>query len=179
MDTPVPMSLLRELLDIASHAPSAGNARPWQFLVVDDGDLLAAMAEINRQGSMARHAPVGVLVCSHVDRGNLQGFWTQDCAAVTQNLLLAAHDRGLGAVWTGLFPVRGRVEATRELFHLGDSVMPFALVLLGYPARRSSDPPPRGEFTIRYNRWNDVRSFDDAARASADTSRTVERLTRS
>lgn len=175
-DAQVPMYLVRDLITVASLAPSAGDARPWQFIVIDDPELMAAMAEINRHGGAARNAPLGILVAGDLDRELIPGFWSQDCAAVTQNLLLLAHNSGLGATWTGLYPVRKRVRETRDILGLPDRVVPFSFVVLGYPARRPTYEKLSPTVDIHYNRWSDRETFADAARASATS---LERITRS
>ena len=62
-DKPVPGDLIDKLLAAAMSAPSARNAQPWQFIVVDDRALLAKIAHINPNAHMAEHAPAGILIC--------------------------------------------------------------------------------------------------------------------
>ncbi|MCO5384170.1 MAG: nitroreductase family protein [Methanosarcina barkeri] len=59
----------------------------------------------------------------------------QDCSAATQNLLLAAHAVGVGAVWTGIYPIKDRIEGFRKAFGLPEHVIPLAFVPIGYPAQ--------------------------------------------
>lgn len=175
-NTEVPLSLVKELITVASHAPSAGNGQPWHFIVVDDRQLMNEMAQINRHGEMAREAPVGIVVVGNLDKERIPGFWSQDCAAVTQNLLLVAHDRGLGATWTGIYPVRNRVEGVKKLFMLPGNSVPFSFVVLGYPARRESLVPRSEQAPVHYNHWSDRATFNDVTRASSSP---LERITRS
>ena len=97
-EQPVPDALVTDLLRAAMAAPSAGNQQPWQFVVVRDHAILEVVATANPYGGMARDAQVVVIVCGDLEREERPGFWVQDCAAATQNLLLAAHAAGLGAV---------------------------------------------------------------------------------
>jgi len=64
-----------------------------------------------------------------------QGFWVQDCSAAVQNMLLAVHGLGLGAVWTGIYPMQDRVNGFIDLFNLPQNVIPLALVVIGHPAQ--------------------------------------------
>ena len=76
-----------------------------------------------------------------------------DCAAAAQNILLAAHGLGLGALWTGVYPRENRVEGLREIFGIPDHVVPHSLMLIGYPAE---SPEPVDRFDpkrIHHNRW--------------------------
>lgn len=131
---PVSDDDVRRLLDAAMIAPSAGNARPWQFIVVDDPDLLQRVPEINPFAAMAPRSPVSIVVCGDTAAEKYPGFWVQDCSAAVQNLLLAATGLGLGAVWTGIYPMEERVRGFRELLRMPDHVVPLALVVLGHHA---------------------------------------------
>src|SRR5574337_281182 len=100
----VPELLLRELAELANWAPSAGNLQARDFIVVRDESTRRALAHAADQIELAQ-APVVVAVCTNALRNTKYGargrdlFSVQDAAAATENLLLAAHDRGLGAVW--------------------------------------------------------------------------------
>lgn len=84
---------------------------------------------------MCVDAPVSIVVCGDLSLERYPGNWIADCSAATQNLLLAAHALGLGAVWTGLYyPEADRIDGFRRLLGLSDSVVPLALVPVGYPA---------------------------------------------
>ncbi len=133
-DAPVAPELVDELLDAAMHAPSAGNQQPWHFVVITERSLLDAIPSFHPYAVMLHQAPVAVLVCGDPRREKYPGHWPQDCAAATQSLLLAAHDRGLGAVWVGVHPVAAREEGMRALLGIPAEVVPFALVPLGHPA---------------------------------------------
>ncbi|MFH1572205.1 MAG: nitroreductase family protein, partial [Gemmatimonadota bacterium] len=80
-------------------------------------------------------APVSVVVCGDLSLEKYPGNWIADCSAATQNLLLAAHARGLGAVWTGLYPEPDRIAGFRRLLGLPEHVVPLALIPMGYPTR--------------------------------------------
>lgn len=152
--TPIERATLTELMEIAMHAPSAGNQQPWQLVAIDDRAVLTAFTQINPYGSAAKHAPAGVLVCGDTSLERFPGFWVQDCSALTQNLLLAAHIKGLGAVWTGIYPLEDRVRGTKALLGLPEHVFPMSLVLLGYPTRRleAADDRNRPE-RVHWNKW--------------------------
>lgn len=122
------------LLDAAMNAPSAGNEQPWHFLVIRDEGTRSKVPEIHPYAKMAVHAPVSILVCGDEALQKYQGYWVQDCSAATENLLLAARALGLGAVWCGVYPIDERVSGFRKLCGVPDSIVPFALVPLGYPA---------------------------------------------
>ncbi|MCC4765872.1 nitroreductase family protein [Methanosarcina sp. DH1] len=135
-DRPVPRELVTELLRAAMSAPSAVNAQPWIFIVIDDRKLLDEIPTFSPFAGMCREAPLAILVCGDITLEKAPGYWVQDCSAATQNLLLAAHDAGLGAVWTGIYPMKDRIEGFRKNFDLPENVIPLALVPVGYPGQK-------------------------------------------
>ena len=76
-----------------------------------------------------------------------------DCAAAVQNLLLAAHALGLGAVWTGVYPREERAEALSRLLGLPENVVPHSLIVLGYPAEQPRTEDRYREDRVHRNRW--------------------------
>jgi nitroreductase len=77
----------------------------------------------------------------------------QDCAAATENLLIAAEARGLGAVWLGVYPREDRVASIQALLSLPDNVVPLSVVPVGYPAQHPG-PADRFDSTrIHLERW--------------------------
>ncbi|MFH0914882.1 MAG: nitroreductase family protein [bacterium] len=152
-DKPVSDDLVTELLRAAMAAPSAQNQQPWQFVVVRDKDLLEGLAAAQPYAGMTRDAQVAVVICGDLRREKSPGFWVQDCAAATENLLIAANAAGLGAVWTGTYPREERVANVRALLDLPDHIIPFAVVPIGYPAEH---PAPAERFDARRihnDRW--------------------------
>ncbi len=150
---PVPQDLVQKLLAAAMQAPSARNQQPWQFVVIDNQATLAKIAEINPNAWMAKGAPLAILVCGDQTLEESPGYWVVDCAAATENLLLAAHALGLGAVWTGVYPREPRMEGLRKLVGLPENVIAHSLVVLGYAAERA---PPENRYRaerVRRNRW--------------------------
>lgn len=140
---PVPEPLLRELIELANWAPSAGNLQARDFILVRDAATRQSIARVADQQELAQ-APVDVVVCTNASRITKYGergrelFMIQDAAAATENLLLAAHERGLGAVWMGSFDE----DALRKILKLPRHVRPVTLIALGWPAE-TPEPPER------------------------------------
>lgn len=152
-DRPVPEELVQKILAAAMSAPSARNAQPWQFVVIEDRRILREIARINPNASMAADVLLGILVCGDLELEKSPGYWVVDCAAAAQNMLLAAHGLGLGAVWTGVYPRQERMDGLRRLCHVPEGVMPHSLVLIGYPAEaREAEDRYRPE-RIHRDRW--------------------------
>lgn len=131
---------LETMLRAAMMAPSAGNAQPWHFVVVDDRALLDAVPAFSPYAAMAKHAPLGILICGDLSQEKYPGYWVQDCSAAMQNLLLAAHGLGYGAVWTGVYPMPDRVRGFKELLGLPHHLIPLGFAVMGRPDQSPSHP---------------------------------------
>lgn len=155
-DQPIEKETVDTLLRAAMAAPTAGNKQPWRFVVVDDRKLLDYIGEHNPTMTMAKHAPLAVVMCGDPDAtfpGEGRDYWVQDVSAATENLLLAAHALGLGAVWCGIYPMSERVADFSQLLKLPDNIVPMACVVIGYP---SASPTPKDKWNpdnVRYNSW--------------------------
>lgn len=145
------------LLRAAMAAPTAGNKQPWRFVVVDERAKLDSIASKYNSMTMAAEASLAVVMCGEPAAtfpGDGQGYWIQDVSAATENLLLAAHSIGLGAVWCGIYPIPERVRGFSELLNLPDSIVPMACVCIGYP---SGEITPKDKWKpeyIHYNSWH-------------------------
>lgn len=128
---------IRILLEAAMMAPSAHNCQPWHFVVVRSRKLKEAVSQLHPYIHMANKAPLGILVCGNTQLEKTPGFWVQDCAAATQNLLLAATEIGLGAVWTGIHPLKERAKEFQKLFNLPNHIPPLGYIVLGHPAQEN------------------------------------------
>lgn len=150
---PVSEETIKQLLEAAMSAPSANNRQPWQFVVIDDRELLDAITEVHRYAQMLKEAPLAILVCGDLQRAKHQDYWVLDCSAATENLLLAAHALGLGAVWLGVYPNEKRVEGVRRLVCLPEQLEPFSLISIGHPAEQK---PPSARYDaerVHRNQW--------------------------
>lgn len=150
---PVPDPLIREILGAAMRAPSAGNEQAWQFVVITERRLLDEIPRFHPYADMVRQSPAAILVCGDLHLEKYKGYWVQDCAAATQNLLLAAHAKGLGAVWVGIYPKEDRVERMRGLLGLPPHVVPMALVPLGHPAEQIPPEERYNPAKVHRNGW--------------------------
>lgn len=149
---------IQTLLRAAMAAPSAGDFKPWHFIIVMDEARRTALAKAHGHADMLIKAPVGFIVCgeptlSFPDQPAISDYWIQDAAAATENLLLAAVGLGLGAVWCGVFPVAERVQSFRRILEIPERVIPFSLVPVGYPAERKEPRTQYDENRVHTNSW--------------------------
>lgn len=146
------------LLTAAMAGPSAVNARPWSFLVVRDRDTLDKMADANgRAAAPLKEAALAILVCGDLARAfpKAPNYWITDASIAAQNILLAAHERGLGGVWLGTWPQEEKMARQRELFALPENIIPYAILALGHPAEdRAGQPhPDYEEDRVHFEKW--------------------------
>ena len=135
-DRSVPASLQQAILHAAMSAPTAVNKQPWEFILVDDRALLSRLADALPYAKMTAQAPMAIVVCGNPDRfldGENSTLWEQDLSAASENILLAAHALGLGAVWTCLYPYHDRTEAVSKILKIEKGIIPFSLIPIGYP----------------------------------------------
>lgn len=132
---PVSDETVHALLHAAMSAPSAANQRPWHFVVIRDRRLLDAIPTFHPYSGMLKGAQLAIAVCATSELGAFKDYWVQDCAAATQNILTAAVAQNLGAVWLGVYPKQNVTELS-ELLQLPDTITPFSLVSIGYPAEQ-------------------------------------------
>ena len=150
---PISPEIVQHLLQAACQAPSAGNQQPWQFVLLDDRKILNVIHTFHPSAKMLTDADRAILVCGDLNLEKFKGYWMIDCAAATENILLAAHSLGLGACWLGLYPREGRVAGMRKLLHLPSNIIPFALVALGHPAEIKAREDRYNLSRIHHNKW--------------------------
>ena len=154
-DQPVEQEKIDIMLKAAMAAPTAVNMQPWHFIVIDDAKTIGLLS-----GKQPTNAPLMIAVCGDTDKttmpdgnGKLPDFWVQDASAATENLLLAAHALGLGAVWTAAYPSMERCAEIANVLSCPQNIIPLAIVRIGYP---DESPEPKNKFkeeNISYNKF--------------------------
>lgn len=150
---PVTEGEVRRLLEAGMAAPSAGDERPWHFVVIRERALREQVPSFHPYAQMVAEAPVAVLVCGEQGLEKHKGYWVQDCSAATENILIEAVELGLGAVWLGIHPVADREAGCRRLLGIPDDVTPFALIAVGRPAERKEPARRYSERRVHRDRW--------------------------
>lgn len=133
----VPDMLVGELLHAGMAAPTALNAQPWHFIVIRDRDVLKSLSVASPHTGVLADAPLAIAVCGDMNKKlkSAEGvYWQHDVCAATENILLAAHGLGLGATWTGCYPVEERYQLARKVLSLPDNIVPVSIIAIGYPA---------------------------------------------
>ncbi|MCR4914791.1 MAG: nitroreductase family protein [Prevotella sp.] len=144
------------LLRAGMAAPTAVNKQPWHFVAITSRDKLKELAATNPNARMLEHAPLTIVVCGDMQKaleGEGRQLWIQDCSAATENILLAAHALGLGAVWTALYPRDDRTRGAIEVLKLPKHIVPLCAIIIGYPAEQ---PEPKDKWkpeNVSYNEF--------------------------
>ena len=144
------------LLRAAMAAPSAINKQPWAFIVVTDESLIARLGEALPYSRCTNHPACAIIPCGDLSKsieGEMAAFWVNDVSAATENLLLAAHSMGLGAVWTGLHPDMNRAKLVQDMLGLPEHIIPLCVVPVGVPAEQPAVKNKYNPDNIHYNVW--------------------------
>ena len=145
LDRPVEEDLIANILDASRWAPSGLNNQPWHFVVVRDREIAGSLAGCTRYNSIVHSAPL--LIAVFLDRDVMYDHTkdVQACGAAIQNMLLATHGMGLGAVWLG--EILNQKDEVRDILNAPESLELMAVVAIGYPAAGSSRSSGRREIS--------------------------------
>ena len=142
------------MLRAAMQAPSATNQQPWEFLVIDDKETIVKLAEFSPYAKMLPGAPRAMVI---LEKQGMRAplFTEQDLGAAVQNLMLQAVEDGLGSVWMGVGRGTEREEFLTEMFNLPETVKPFAVLAIVYPADENANKfvDRYDEARVHYNKY--------------------------
>lgn len=147
----IPNHITEKLLEAAMYAPSARNTQSWQFVVINNRKILDNLAVIHPYAGMLAEATEAIVVCGDKTTENNEAYLAINCAASTQNILLAAHAMELGSVWLGVYPKTERINAITSLLNLPQYVLPVSLIALGWPGEEKLKPERFNKDKIHYN----------------------------
>lgn len=144
---------LKAIFKAGFSAPSAHNFRPWHFVAVREKSSLESIAKFHPYGKMLPKAGCGIIVCGDNERQKTTGFLVEDCSAAIQNMLLAAHGLGLGAVWCGLYPVPQLTKSMAELLNLPSTIIPVGMIALGHKNEEREAPDRYDDSKVHFEQW--------------------------
>ncbi len=145
-DQPVEKEKIDQLLRAGLAAPSAMNKQPWKIVALTNKEKIKELADSTGKPPIAK-STLTIIVCGDMTKtsGNADDlWWTEDCGAVTENVLLAATAQGLGAVWCGTWPDPNRYNKARQVLGLPENLVPYSMIAIGYP---DENPTPKDKFT--------------------------------
>ncbi len=167
-DQPVEPEKLQAVLEAVRQAPSWSNLQCWQLVIVESQESRDKISELSfvesffatygyktnpAQKALAQ-APVVIIACADpVKSGNLhdQQYYLADMGIASENLMLAAHDQGLGTVFVGVY----HEEQIKALLGIPDNIKIVGLFPLGYPAGEVKGGPSRKQLSdfVHYGKW--------------------------
>jgi len=149
---------MNQILRAGMAAPTAVNSQPWEFIVVTEQSLLDRLAEDLPYAKMSKNAAAVIVVCGNIEKSltkqNNDPYWSLDCSAATENILLASQALGLGGVWTAVYPDEGRMKSVSKILNLPEHIKPFNVIPLGHPAKDGKTIDKYKEERIHFNAWN-------------------------
>ena len=144
---------LTTILKAGFQAPSAHNREPREYIVIKDEEILNKIPTFHPYTKMLPKAKCGIVVCGNKEKQSKEGFLALDSAASMQNMLLAAHGLGVGAVWCGLYPVPELMEPMSKLLGLPEAIIPISMVVVGVKDKDSKSIDRYNEDNIHYDKW--------------------------
>lgn len=150
---PISEEITQILLKAGMQAPSTRNCQPWHFVVFTDRTLMDIIPTFHPYAKSMLSAPLAILVCGDDKLTARPNGWRVDCSAAIENILLAAHALGLGAVWMAIDPDAQRLEGMRRLVQFPSEVTPFGLISIGYPDEKPVIEERFNPQRVHYNKW--------------------------
>ena len=146
------------LIEAALRAPSSRGINPWEFILVDDPELLGRLSQSKQHGSeFLKGAPLGIVVCADSTRSDV---WVEDCSIAAIIIQLTAVSLGLGSCWAQIRNRQHDAEKSaetyiRELLGLPERIRVETILGIGHPAEKKS-PVSADKLQhdkIKNNRW--------------------------
>jgi len=128
----VPEDVRENLLRAAMSAPTE-EQKPWHFVLLSDEKALKDLTILVHERDTVQMAPLAIVICADEMEQASMAHWAIDCAAAAENLVVAAHAKGLGSTWVRIFPSKERMRTVGELLGVPDHVTPFAAIFVGRP----------------------------------------------
>jgi nitroreductase len=134
------------LIEALLRSPSSRGINPWEFVVVDDRELLAGLSRAKEHGAeFLKNAPLAIVVCADETRSDV---WIEDCSIASIIVQLVALSVGLGSCWA---QIRKRMhedgrpaeEYIRELLGLPDHFKVESIIGIGHPAETKRPVPAK------------------------------------
>lgn len=134
LDKKIDYDTLVDLCRYAEAAPSARRQESREYIIIDDQAIINELSLVSKGSMILSECNTVIAVIGK----NPEGLTTphmqpQDLSAATENILLAATQKGLGSCWIGIYPLEDRLEAAGKILNIKDNKFVFSLVALGYP----------------------------------------------
>lgn len=146
---------LKTILKAGFQAPSAHNYQPREYVVIKDKEIIEEITNFHFYTKMLPSAGCGIVVCGDTRKQEEIGFLVEDCSASIQNMLLAAHGLGLGAVWCGLYSEEKLTKPMSQLLELPNYLLPIGMVVVGTKDGEKKPLDRYDESKIHFDKWTE------------------------
>jgi len=146
---PEKVELLKEAI---LRSPSSRNIDPWEFIFVEDRDLLARLAVCKPHGAQfLAHAPLGIVVCGNSDASDV---WIEDCSIASILIQMTTQSMGLGSCWIQVRNRRYNDQASSEQYvqdvlGIPTHIKVESIIAIGYPAETR---PPKSKESLNFSK---------------------------
>ena len=159
-DEKIEKGKIEYIINSGMHAPSAKNIKSWEFIVVDDKNIFTEINKIHPYSNMILECSHAIIVCGNLDIDKDGCWWIQNCAAATQNILLASESIGIGSCWLGVAPYEELMTKISDMFSMPSHIKPFCIITLGYSSKPPRIAKTRYEIEkIHYNKFGTKIDF--------------------
>lgn len=152
---PIAKDTLDMIVKAGMAAPTAMNKQPWAFVVVTEKEMLDSLMAVHPYSNL-KTATAAIVVCGDLEKTNdgfSREYWIQDCSAATENILLAAHAFGLGAVWCGVYPNPDIMPGVKRVLNLPTWITPLNIITMGYPEGTVQPKDKWNPENVHYQKW--------------------------
>lgn len=143
---------IQTIIKAGMQAPSAYNQQPRNFLIVQDKETLDQISQISEHLFMVKTCSAAIVIYTDTDKHLMPEFWTQDCAACAQNILLMIRDLELGATRCGIHGNPEKEEKLNKIIKTPDNIIPFCVIPVGYPVKEQTFRDNFDETKIHYEK---------------------------
>jgi nitroreductase len=115
--------------------------------------MLENISKKHPYAKMLPNAGCCIIVCGDKNKQQKTGFLIEDCSAAIENMLLAAHGLGLGAVWLSLYPISSRSKPIGKLLNIPENIIPVGMIAVGYKAEEKTASDRYCEEKLHFDQW--------------------------
>lgn len=133
---PVEQEKIDQITRAALMSPASKRSNSWEFVVVQDKETLAQLAQCRQHGSnFLAEAAVGIVVTANTEKSDV---WMEDASIAAIIMQLQAHDAGLGSCWIQVYARKtdegdSSEEYIRSLLAIPENYAVLCILSMGYP----------------------------------------------
>lgn len=158
LDKEVSDDLIKQLIELGKHAPSACNTQGWEFVVVKNESVRKELSTVHAYSGFCKVAPVVIVVCYDKGRSSFSPSNILGPSACVQNILLGVNNFGLSACWVYVkdFDDEGVEDKVKAILKIPENVGVLCMIPIGYSDQKPYEKKLR-EVEIRYDSWDGIR----------------------